>query len=279
MKKFNPTTPSRRHMSMPDYGVLSGVRPERKLMSRINPKSGRNHSGRITVRHQSGGNKKLYRLVDFVSADKLNVPAKVETLEYDPYRTAFIMKLVYSDGERRYALAPHGVKAGDKILVAESAPLTPGNRMRLKNIPVGTEVHNVEINPGKGGQIARSAGSYVAVQGHDAGFTHLKMSSGEVRKVLWDSFATIGQVSNPDWRLVNIGKAGRSRGMGIRPTVRGTAMNPVDHPYGGGEGRQPRGTRKPKTLWGKVTGGRKTRDKKKWSNTLIVKRRAKKNRK
>lgn len=264
---------------MPDYSVLSDARPDRKLMMRINPKSGRNHSGRITVRHQSGGNKKLYRSVDFISVDKLNVPAKVETLEYDPYRTAFIMKLLYKDGERRYALAPHGVKVGDEILVAESAPLTPGNRMRLKNIPVGTQVHNVEINPGKGGQIARSAGSSVEVQGHDAGLTHLKMSSGEVRRVLWDGFASLGQVSNPDWRLVNIGKAGRSRGMGIRPTVRGTAMNPVDHPYGGGEGRQPRGTRKPKTIWGKVTGGRKTRNKKKWSNTLIVKRRAKKNRK
>jgi large subunit ribosomal protein L2 len=279
MKKFNPTTPSRRHMSVPDYGVLSKVRPERKLMMRINPKSGRNHAGRITVRHQGGGNKKLYRMVDFIAIDKIDVPAKVETLEYDPYRTAFIMKVLYKDGERRYALAPHGIKEGDSIIISESAPLTPGNRMRLKNIPVGTQVHNVEINPGKGGQIARSAGSYVEVQGHDAGRTHLKMTSGEIRKVLSDGFATIGQVSNPDWRLVNIGKAGRSRGMGIRPTVRGTAMNPVDHPYGGGEGRQPRGTRKPKTLWGKVTGGRRTRNKKKWSGVLIVKRRTKKNRK
>lgn len=218
-------------------------------------------------------------MVDFIAIDKLNVPAKIETLEYDPYRTAFIMKLLYKDGERRYSLAPHGVKEGDKLIAAETAPLTPGNRMRLKNIPVGHSVYNVEVNPGKGGQLARSAGSFVEVQGHDAGFTHLKMSSGEVRKVLWDGFASIGQVSNPDWRLVNIGKAGRSRGMGIRPTVRGTAMNPVDHPYGGGEGRQPRGTKRPKTLWGKVTGGRKTRNKKKWSGTLIVKRRTKKARK
>jgi len=279
MKKFKPTTPSRRHMTCPDYSILSGVRPDRKLMIRITPKSGRNHSGRITVRHQGGGNKKLYRLVDFVSVDKFNVPAKIETLEYDPYRTAFIMKLIYKDGERRYALAPHGAKVGDKVLIGESVPLNSGNRMRIKNIPVGLSVHNVEINPGKGGQFARSAGSSVEVRGHDAGFTHLKMSSGEIRKVLWDSFASIGQVSNPNWRFVNIGKAGRMRGMGVRPTVRGTAMNPCDHPYGGGEGRQPRGTRKPKTLWGKVTGGRKTRNRKKWSNSLIVKRRVKKSKK
>ncbi len=279
MKKFKPTTPSRRQMSCPDYSILSGVRPDRKLMIRINPKSGRNHSGRITVRHQGGGNKKLYRLVDFVAVDKLDVPAKIETLEYDPYRTAFIMKLIYKDGERRYALAPHGAKVGDPIFIGESAPLNLGNRMRIKNIPVGLSVYSVEINPGKGGQIARSAGSSVEVQGHDGGFTHLKMSSGEVRKILWNNFASIGQVSNPDWRHVNIGKAGRMRGMGVRPTVRGSAMNPCDHPYGGGEGRQPRGTRKPKTLWGKVTGGRKTRDRKKWSSSLIIKRRVKKSKK
>jgi len=279
MKKFNPTTPSRRHMSCPDYSILSGVRPDRKLTMRINPKSGRNNQGRITVRHQSGGNKKLYRMVDFVAVDKLDIPAKVESLEYDPYRTAFIMKLLYKDGERRYALAPHGAKEGDDIIASDVAAFNPGNRMRLKNIPVGYSVYNVELNPGKGGQLARSAGSSVEVQAHDAGFSHLKMSSGEIRKVLWENFASIGQVSNPDWRLVNIGKAGRSRGMGIRPTVRGTAMNPCDHPYGGGEGRQPRGTKRPKTKWGKVTGGRKTRDKKKWSNVLVVKRRTKKNRK
>jgi large subunit ribosomal protein L2 len=276
MKKFNPTTPSRRHMSCPDYSVLSSDRPDRKMTVRISPKAGRNNKGRITIRHKSGGNKKLYRLVDFVAVDKLDIPAKVETLEYDPYRTAFIMKLLYKDGERRYSLAPYGVKVGDEIIVAESAPLTPGNRIRLKSIPVGTTIHNVELNPGKGGQIARSAGSCLELQAHDAGYSHLKMASGEVRKVPWDCFASIGQVSNPDRRLVIIGKAGRKRGMGIRPTVRGSAMNPVDHPYGGGEGRQPRGTKRPKTRWGKVAGGRKTRDRKKWSNSVIVKRRSKK---
>ncbi len=266
-------------MTMPDYKVLSKVRPDRKLMTSLQDCAGRNHSGRITVRHQGAGNRRLYRMVDFVQVDKLNVSAKVETLEYDPYRTAFIMKLLFKDGERRYALAPHGVKQGDEITISEAGALKPGNRMRLKNIPVGYTVHNIELNPGKGGQITRSAGSFAEVQGHDSGITHLKMSSGEVRKILWDSFASLGQVSNPDWHLVTIGKAGRSRGMGIRPTVRGTAMNPCDHPYGGGEGRQPRGTKRPKTLWGKVTGGRKTRDGKKWSNVLIVSRRIKKNRK
>lgn len=266
-------------MTMPDYGVLSGVKADKKLCINLKEHAGRNHSGRITVRHQGGGNKRSYRLVDFVSVDKLDVPAKVETIEYDPYRTGFIMKLLYRDGERRYSLAPLGVKEGDSIITAESAPFTPGNRMRLKNIPVGYSVYNVELNPGKGGQIIRSAGSFAEVQGHDGGLSHVKMASGEVRKILSDCFASIGQVSNSDWRLVNIGKAGRSRGMGIRPTVRGTAMNPCDHPYGGGEGRQPRGTKRPKTMWGKVTGGRKTRDKKKWSNVLIVSRRSKKTRK
>jgi len=266
-------------MTVPDYGILSGVRPEKRLCINLRENAGRNNSGRITVRHQGGGNKRSYRLVDFVAVDKLDVPAKVETIEYDPYRTAFIMKLLYRDGERRYALAPMGIKEGDTVITADSAPFTPGNRMRLKNIPVGYTVHNIELNPGKGGQIIRSAGSFAEVQGHDANFTHIKMASGEVRKILWDSFASIGQVSNADWRLVNIGKAGRNRGMGIRPTVRGTAMNPCDHPYGGGEGRQPRGTKRPKTMWGKVTGGRKTRDKKKWSGVLIVSRRSKKTRK
>lgn len=264
-------------MTTPDYAaLLTGVRPEKKLMISLPERAGRNSSGRITMRHQGGGNKRAYRLVDFISIDKLNVPAKVESIEYDPYRTAFIMKIVYHDGERRYTLAPAGIKEGDTVITSEVASPNIGNRMMLKNIPVGQSVFNVELNPGKGGQIIRSAGSFAKVQAHDAGYAHLKFASGETRKVLWDGFATIGQVSNPDWRLVNIGKAGRSRGMGIRPTVRGTAMNPVDHPYGGGEGKQPRGTRKPKTIWGKVTGGRKTRDKKKWSNVVIVQRRNKK---
>ncbi len=276
MKTYKPTTPSRRKMTMPDYGILSKVAPEKRLTRKLKAHSGRNNQGRITMRHQGGGVKKTYRSVDFNQADKINVPARVETLEYDPYRTAFIMKLVYRDGERRYVLAPQNIGVGAEVVVAEVAPFQPGNRMMLKNILVGYSVYNVELNPGAGGRIARSAGSYGEVLAHENGYTHVKMSSGEVRKILWNNFATIGKVSNEDWGLVNIGNAGRARRMGIRPTVRGSAMNPVDHPYGGGEGRQPRGTRKPKTIWGKITGGRKTRPKKKWSNALIVKRRGKK---
>jgi len=276
MKTYKPTTPSRRKMTMPDYGILSKVAPEKRLTRKLKAHSGRNNQGRITMRHQGGGVKKTYRFVDFNQVDKINVPARVETVEYDPYRTAFIMKLVYRDGERRYVLAPQNIGVGAEVVVAEVAPFQPGNRMMLKNIPVGYSIYNVELNPGAGGRIARSAGSYGEVLAHENGYTHVKMSSGEVRKILWNNFATIGKVSNEDWGLVNIGNAGRARRMGIRPTVRGSAMNPVDHPYGGGEGRQPRGTRKPKTIWGKITGGRKTRPKKKWSNALIVKRRGKK---
>ncbi|HOB90102.1 MAG TPA: 50S ribosomal protein L2 [Candidatus Colwellbacteria bacterium] len=277
MKKYNPTTPSRRHMTAPDYrSVLSGVKPEKKLTMNLQERAGRNNRGRITMRHQGAGNKRTYRIIDFRRNDKLNIPARIESLEYDPYRTAFIMKLIYKDGTRRYSIAPQGAKAGSTIVTAENAEFVPGNRLMLKNIPVGYSVFNIELNPGKGGQIVRSAGSSAEVLGHDAGYTQLKMPSGEIRKVLWSNFATLGQVSNADWGLVNIGKAGRTRGMGVRPTVRGTVMNPVDHPYGGGEGRQPRGTKKPKTKWGKITGGRKTRNQKKWSNVLITKRRLKK---
>jgi large subunit ribosomal protein L2 len=277
MKKYNPTTPSRRHMTTPDYRqILSNTKPEKNLTLKLQDRAGRNNQGRITTRHQGSGNKRTYRVIDFRQNDKLNIPARIESLEYDPYRTAFIMKLIYKDGTRRYALASQGAKVGETIVAAENAPFIPGNRLMLKNVPVGYTVFNVELNPGKGGQVVRSAGSAAEILGHDAGYTQLKMPSGEMRKVLWNNFATLGQVSNSDWNLVNIGKAGKNRGLGIRPTVRGSAMNPVDHPYGGGEGRQPRGTRKPKTKWGKITGGRKTRNKKKWSNVLITKRRQKK---
>jgi len=201
------------------------------------------------------------------------MPAKVETLEYDPYRTAFIAKILYENGKRSYILAPQGLAAGNTIVASEAAPLSTGNRLKLKNIPIGYQVYNVEMKPGTGGRIARSAGSYAEVLANADGYTDLKLSSGEVRRVSWDGFASLGQVSNIEHSLVVIGKAGRSRWLGVRPTVRGTAMNPVDHPYGGGEGRQPRGTRKPKTLWGKVTGGHRTRNKKKWSSRLIIKRR------
>ena len=276
MKKFSPTTPSRRQMTVVDYSVLSDAKPYRRLLTNVAASAGRNNAGRITTRHQGGGNKKRYRLVDF-RQERMDVPARIETLEYDPYRTAFIALILYKDGVRSYIIAPNGLVVGDKIITSINSPvLKPGNRTALKNIPVGYQVHNVELIKGKGGQIARSAGSYLEVLAQEDGHTSLKMSSGEMRKVNWECLASIGQVSNPDWNLVNIGKAGRSRWLGIRPTVRGSAMNPVDHPYGGGEGRQRRGTRKPKTAWGKVTGGHKTRKRKKWSNVLILERRKKK---
>jgi large subunit ribosomal protein L2 len=261
-------------MTTVDYSVLTAREPFKALTSGKKDQAGRGSSGRITTRHQGGGNKKLYREVDF-GESKLNVLGRVETIEYDPFRTAFIALVAYKDGDRRYVLAEKDMKVGDEIMTAESAAPKKGNRMMLKNIPVGSFVYNVETRPLSGGTLARSAGSYLEVLAHDAGYTDVRMPSKEIRKIPWNGFATIGQVSNIDWNLVNIGKAGRSRWLGIRPTVRGTVMNPVDHPYGGGEGRQPRGTKRPKTLWGKVTGGRKTRKPKKWSNQFIVQRRPK----
>ena len=274
MKFFKPTSPARRQMTVVDYSSLTSVKPYKPLLKKWQSKSGRNHRGVITVRHQGSGNKKMYRMIDF-RQDKLEVPARVETLEYDPYRTAFIAKIIYQDGERRYILAAKDMKAGDAIVASEKAALKTGNRLPLKNIPVGYLVHNIEMRRGTGGKIARSAGSYAEVLAHDNGYTDLKLGSKEVRKVAWDGFASIGQVSNAEWNLVNIGKAGRSRWLGIRPSVRGTAMNVVDHQRGSGEGRQPRGTRRPKDIYGNVIKGPKTRNKKKWSNKLIIQRRPK----
>jgi large subunit ribosomal protein L2 len=273
MKNYKPTTASRRHYSVVDYSVLSGTKRHKPLVKRLTKNAGRNNQGRITMRHQGAGNTILYRDVDF-RMNKVNVPGRVETIEYDPYRTAFIALVVYADGERRYILAPQGLEVGATVIASPEAPLTLGNRTQLKRIPVGAFVHNVEFLPGGGGQLARSAGASVQILANEDRFTHLKMSSGEVRKVSWECAASIGQVSNQDYNLVVIGKAGRSRWLGIRPTVRGKVMNPRDHPYGGGEGRTQRGTRRPKTKWGKITGGRKTRPKKKWSNALIVRRRS-----
>ncbi len=255
-----------------DYGALSKKQPYKPLLVRLKSNAGRNSQGRITVRHQGGGNKKLYRMVDFMQ-NTLNAKAAVESIEYDPYRTAFIALIKYPNNAKSYILAPNTLKAGDTVLVAEAAPLKVGNRLKMKNIPVGYQVHSAELLPGHGGKLARSAGSYAEVLANADGYTDLKLSSGEVRRVPWEGFASVGQVSNAEHNLVVIGKAGRSRWLGVRPTVRGKAMNPVDHPYGGGEGSQPRGTRKPKTLWGKITGGHKTRNKKKWSSKMIVKRR------
>lgn len=260
---------------MVDYSVLTQKEPFKPLTRKLKTHAGRNTRGVITVRHQGGGQKKLYRVIDF-KQDKFNIPGRVETIEYDPYRTAFIALVVYKDGERRYILAPQGLQKGEEIITSEKASLKPGNRLPLKNIPVGYRIHNIELQRGAGGKLIRSAGSYAEVLANADSYTDLKMPSKEVRRVRWDGLATIGQVSNPDWNLVNIGKAGRSRWLGIRPSVRGTAMNPVDHPRGGGEGRQPLGLRRPKDIWGNVIKGPKTRNKKKWSNVLIIQRRPKK---
>jgi len=272
-KTFKPTTPSLRQRTALEFKkVITTDKPFKALLGTVIEKAGRNNKGRITVRHQGGGVKKMYRMIDF-KQDKYNVPAKIETIEYDPNRNAFISLVLYKDGERRYVLNAEGMKVGQEIMSGETAPIKVGNRLPLKNIPVGTAVHNIELLPNEGGKMIKSAGSMAEVMGLEGKYAILKLSSGETRKVLAQCFASIGQVSNSEFRTVNIGKAGRSRHLGVRPTVRGSAMNPCDHPYGGGEGKQPRGTKKPKTLWGKVTGGHKTRRKKKWSNVLIIKRR------
>lgn len=255
-----------------DYRILTVTEPWKPLTKRLVARAGRNHHGRITMRHQGGGNKKLYRVVDF-KMEKRNIPARVETIEYDPYRTAFIARIIYRDGARRYILAPQGLAVRDTIVAAPEAPLKPGNRLELRRIPVGTFIHNVEIFPGRGGALARSAGASLQVLANEDRYTHLKMPSGEVRKVLARGYASVGAVSNPEHSFVAIGKAGRSRWLGVRPTTRAKAMNPRDHKYGGGEGSTQRGTKRPKDKWGNITGGRKTRNKKKWSRALIVSRR------
>ena len=274
MKTYKPTSPSRRNMTtLPYKKLLSGDRPTKSLLSSKKRQAGRNNAGRITTRHQGGGHKRRYRAVDF-KYDKKDIPAKIETIEYDPYRTGFIAIALYADGERRYVLAPKDVKVGDTFTVGEKAAIKAGNRVPLGRIPSGTFVYNVELRLGAGARLARSAGNYAEVIAHDAGYAQLKLPSSEVRKVSDLCYASIGAVGNENSRLVNIGKAGRARWMGKRPTVRGNAMNPVDHPHGGGEGRQGRGTRRAKSMWGKPTGkGQKTRTPKKYSNVFIVSRR------
>lgn len=274
MMKGYKGTPSRRNMKTVLYkGVLTVGKPEKSLTKGFKRHMGRNSAGRITVRHKGGGNKRRYRDIDFLY-NKHNIPAKIETVEYDPNRSGFISLVCYADGERRYVLMPQGVRPGDKFLVGQDVPVSKGNRLPLKKIPAGTFVFNVEIQPRGGAKLIRSAGSFAEVLSNDAGYTLLKMPSSEIRKVDENSFATVGAVSNEEYRLANYGKAGRSRWKGIRPTVRGTAMNPVDHPHGGGEGRQGRGRRRAVSMWGKNTGkGHKTRRPKKYSNHLVVTRR------
>lgn len=271
LKKYKPTSSGKRTQVSVDYGLLSKVEPEESLLSGLFKSGGRNNHGRMTVRHQGGGHKRRYRLVDF-RRDKMDIPAKVATLEYDPNRTAFIALLHYADGEKRYILAPQRIKVGDQVLSSATAEIKPGNALPLKAIPSGTIVHNVEMKPKKGGQMARSAGSYVQLMGKEGKYAQLKLPSGEMRMVLLDCMATIGLVSNPDHGNIKIGKAGRNRWLGIRPSVRGVVMNPVDHPHGGGEGRTS-GGRHPVTPWGVPTKGKKTRKKGKLTNRLIMRRR------
>ena len=251
--------------------ILTKKEPEKKLLLPLKKKAGRNFSGKITVRHRGGGVKRLYRVVDF-GQEKLGIPGKVIALEYDPNRTAFLALIEYQDGEKRYILAPNNLKVGDEIICAENTEIKIGNRLKLKNIPIGTEVYNIELMPGKGGKIVRSAGTSAKVIAQEENYTHLQLPSKEIRKVFNECFASIGQVSNPNHYFEDIGKAGRRRLKGWRPAVRGTAMNPPDHPHGGGEGKTPIGLKYPKTPWGKPAKGVKTR-KKKWTDKLIIKRR------
>ncbi len=257
-----------------DFSNLAKIAPLKPLVKMSHRAFGRSNQGRITSFHRGAGAKRLYRTIDF-RQDKLNVPGRVFALEYDPNRTARIARIHFADGEKRYILAPQGLNVGDTVTTAEKTPLRPGNRMQLKNIPQGTLVHNVELFPGQGGRIVRSAGSAATVMASEGGYVQLAMPSSEMRLVSENAYASIGQLSNPEHALVVLGKAGRSRWLGRRPKVRGTVMNPVDHPHGGGEGKQGRGTRRPKTRHGKITGGHKTRNKKKKSSKFIVRRRTK----
>ncbi|MBI2451379.1 MAG: 50S ribosomal protein L2 [Parcubacteria group bacterium] len=274
MKIYNPTTNARRNMTGVDYGVLSKVRPTKSLVRPLKKTGGRNSQGRITSRHRGGGNKRLYRMIDF-GENKRDVKAKVLTLEYDPNRTAFIALIQYADNEKRYILAPFDLKVGDEIIFSESAPLKIGNRLPLTKIPVGTFVYNVELVAGNGGQLGRSAGSSLQVMAQEGGWTHLLLPSSEIRRVSGDSWASLGTLSNPEWNIINWGKAGKSRWKGIRPHVRGSVMNPRDHPHGGGEGKTTIGLKGPKTPWGKPARGVKTRKRKKSSNKFIMRRRIK----
>jgi large subunit ribosomal protein L2 len=272
IKYFRPTTPSRRHMSVLSYAELTKKAPERKLVESLSQKAGRNSYGRITVRHRGGGHKRKYRVIDF-KRDKLNMPAAVLALEYDPNRSANIALLQYEDGERRYILAPVGLKVGGSVLAGEGADIKPGNSLPIANIPLGTFIHNIELYPGKGGQLARTAGAAGQLMAKEGTMAQVRLPSGEVRYVRMICRATIGQVGNLDHENVQLGKAGRKRHMGWRPTVRGSAMNPVDHPHGGGEGKAPIGRPGPVTPWGKPTLGYKTRKKKNLTDQFIVKRR------
>ena len=272
IKTFNPTTPSRRNMTVLSFKGLSKVKPEKSLLVKLKKTAGRNSYGRITVRHHGGGNKQKYRIIDF-KRQKMDVPATVLTLEYDPNRSANIALIQYEDGVKAYILAPEGLKIGDQVLSSAAADIKPGNCLPIANIPVGTVIHNIELYPGKGAQLVRSAGVAAQLMAKENGKAQVRLPSGEVRYVRLDCKATIGQVGNQDHSNVQLGKAGRSRHMGIRPTVRGSVMNPCDHPHGGGEGKSPIGRPSPVTPWGKPAMGYKTRKKNHRTDKQIVKRR------
>ncbi len=272
IKNFKSVTPGRRNMTVSDFAEITTDKPYKPLLVPIKKSGGHNNFGRTTVRHRGGGHKRMYRIIDF-KRDKTGIPAKVLTIEYDPNRSARIALVVYSDGEKRYILAPYGLKVGDAIVSSENAEIKVGNTLPLKKIPVGTIIHNIELHIGKGGQLARSAGAYAQIAGKEGDYALLKLPSGELRKIHLKCKATIGQVSNIDHENIVIGKAGRKRWLGIRPTVRGVAMNPVDHPHGGGEGRQ-KGYPYPMSPWGKNSKGKRTRHNKR-TDRFIVKRREK----
>ena len=272
IKTYKPTTPARRQMTCTDYSGLSKVEPERSLLAPLKKHSGRNNTGSITVRHRGGGNRRKYRIIDF-KRNKFDIPATVLTLEYDPNRSAHIALVQYEDGVKTYIIAPEGLKVGTVIIAGPTADIKPGNALPMINIPVGTFIHNIEMYPGKGGQIARSAGISAQLMAKEEKYALIKMPSGELRKVPVNCMATIGVVGNTDHDIVNIGKAGRKRHMGWRPTVRGSVMNPCDHPHGGGEGRAPIGRSGPVTPWGKPALGYKTRKRNHRSDKYIVKRR------
>lgn len=274
LKKYKPTSPGRRQMTVSTFEEITTTEPEKSLLAPLVKKAGRNNQGKLTVRHQGGGHKRKYRVIDF-KRDKDGIPGRVATIEYDPNRSANIALINYADGEKRYILAPNGLKVGDTIYSGPEADIKVGNALPLENIPVGTVIHNIEMKPGKGGQLVRAAGAEAQLLGKEEDYAIIRLASGEVRMVRKECRATIGQVGNLDHELINVGKAGRSRWMGKRPTVRGSVMNPVDHPHGGGEGRAPIGRKSPVTPWGKPTLGYKTRKKNKASDKYIIRRRKK----
>ena len=274
IKSFKPYSAGRRFMTVSAFTEITASKPEKSLLAKVTSKGGRNNTGKITVRHQGGGHKRQYRIIDF-KRTKDNIPARVATIEYDPNRSARIALLNYADGEKRYIIAPHGLKVGDVVYSGPESDIKPGNALPLANIPLGTQVHNIEMKIGKGGQIVRSAGTSAQLMAKEGNYALLRLPSGELRRVRVECRATVGVVSNIDHENITIGKAGRQRWLGIRPGNRGVTMNPCDHPHGGGEGKSPVGRKHPVTPWGKPAHGVKTRDKKKASSKLIVKRRTK----